>query len=215
MARKDDERFSHPAAVKVQLCRLNGTVGGLFGSPLREHHGGIALRIRRAEWTYSHGEQRTYAKETPLIDVWLSPLQFAELLTTMNQEAGVPATMQVFNGEEVETFITNPGEAEVVKIREEFVQSSADFVERMKKRSAEIRTLLEEKKVPSKVAFAINSLMDNILLEVEGNRPYAVQRFEEALQKLVVQVKANLAAEGYAKAFAPSPEPEPPKLEEG
>lgn len=215
MARKDDERFSHPAAVKVQLCRLNGTVGGLFGSPLREHHGGIALRIRRAEWTYSHGEQRTYAKETPLIDVWLSPLQFAELLTTMNQEAGVPATMQVFDGEEVETFVTNPGEAEVAKVHEEFVQGSAEFVERVKRRSAEIHTLLKDKRVPTKVASAIASLLDGISVEIEADRPYAIRMFEQALQKLVVQVKANLAAEGYTKAFAPSPEPEPPKLEEG
>ena len=97
---QDRTAENHPSFVTVQFSRLSGSKR-FFGSSVTSHSW-IRLQIRPATLYHYLGEDSIYATNRSLVEVDLSPAQFAELLTTMNVGSGVPGTLIRFDGKKVE-----------------------------------------------------------------------------------------------------------------
>lgn len=85
----------HPAWGMISLNHQTGNGIRLFRSPT-EAHARICLRISQASMTMADdrigNESRPWCEEQ-IVEVYLSPVQFAELITQPNRGDGVPCTI--------------------------------------------------------------------------------------------------------------------------
>lgn len=208
---RDKERVErHPSYGLVSFSRRQGNPGTLFGSALNNHHSYITLSIRKGEKVIDDtGSERFYGQlRDGLMEVDLSPSQFAELLTTMNVGMGVPCTIRYLNGEEVQK--PPPLQMEIQNIREALATEFQKAAARFKDGRKVIEGLLEKKtpltredKVKIREVIAIS---DRLLLDTS---PYLMTLFQEATEKVVTHAKAeidsvlthNIFSEGL-KSFA-------------
>jgi hypothetical protein len=103
-----------------------------------------------------------------MIEVALSPAQFAELLTTMNSGPGVPGTLE--------------------KVMKNRAQEFKDAL-------SEVTKIVEEKKALSKSdCKQIMGILSSMVMQFESNMPFYVGQFEEAAEKIAVQTKAEVDA---------------------
>lgn len=97
----DDERqtITHPSYAQIQASRV--TTGGisLYGSEFNHQHY-VVIRIARSEVDRSLSNDWPHTREE-LIEVALSPSQWAEFVSSMNFGSGVQCTIQRVGGERV------------------------------------------------------------------------------------------------------------------
>jgi hypothetical protein len=91
----------HPSFGMVSFSRCYGTNRRLFQSHVKNMTT-VRLRIKQASVKHSLHQDHTYGEES-LIEVELSPAQFAELLTSMNVGDGVPCTINYVNEKKLKT----------------------------------------------------------------------------------------------------------------
>jgi hypothetical protein len=86
--------YSDPTMVQVGFSRQTyGSEGvTLFGSSVKNNNV-ISLKISQSEVNRRLSQDWYHAEPRPIIEVLLTPLQFSELLTTMNVGFGVPGTL--------------------------------------------------------------------------------------------------------------------------
>lgn len=82
----------HESYGLAQFSRIGGKSGKLFGSSI-EHQHFIELTISRASRSRQFQHDH-YMPDQELISVFMSPTQFAELLTSLNVGTGVPVTIK-------------------------------------------------------------------------------------------------------------------------
>src|SRR5208337_4240325 len=97
------EDYHDPSYAMVSFSRISAGGEGLslFGSSIK-HHSAITLSIKQARLSRDTDLSHDWyfaENRFPLIEVTLSPNQFAELLTSMNVGDGVPATLTLYNGQ--------------------------------------------------------------------------------------------------------------------
>ena len=88
---EEEVREEHPAFAAVSLSRVSGHTR-LHGSELW-HQEYIALRVHQGSYQ-RHLSDDHYWSRNLVCEVYLSPAQFATLLTTMNVGSGVPGTFR-------------------------------------------------------------------------------------------------------------------------
>lgn len=188
-------RQTHPAYALVSLQRKTGGNRTLFGSSLPDHHQSIVLRVHRA--TIEHSQHRnwySWASMSPIIEVEMSPAQFAELITSVNMGEGVPATLRSLQGEDTPP-LPETDAIEAEKVRKSFVEKLSVFEKRLGKKIKEAVSLLEGS-APIKVADRKNliSMLQGVKQEVSSNMPFAVESFQEAAAKVTSAAKAEIDA---------------------
>src|SRR5271166_5947858 len=110
---------SHPAMVAVQFSRVHGTPPQQFFGSSVKSSSWIRLTIQEAERGHQLGSDHISAHGGKyLLQLDLSPNQFAELLTTMNAGPGVPGTLKYYNGKEIEDYVEK--DAEGKRVHENF-----------------------------------------------------------------------------------------------
>lgn len=182
------------------LSVTGGTVRSLYGSPLPTHEGVIALRIFPSAETYDNGVRRySPATNMPMIEVFLSKAQFAELITTWNVYGGVPCTIKSINGAKVQGYSAN--ENELTDIQNEFEGDLSNLVETIRTGKATIADLLDKSKMAKKDQAEVLRIFSDIERQVRSNLPYMTSCFAEAATKIVSHAKtevANFIARGVA-----------------
>jgi hypothetical protein len=93
----------HESYGVIALTKVNGGKTNLFGSKI-EHDNFIRLEINKAELykDSNYVEEKIFKTTNVIAEVYLSPLQFSELITTMNNYSGVPCTVVKLNGKRLE-----------------------------------------------------------------------------------------------------------------
>ena len=89
----DEEVEAHPCYGMISVHRQTGGHTKLFGSPLDSHPSTIAITIREAERHHNLSSDWFFARK-PIIEIDLSPMQYAEMITTPNVGSGVPCTIR-------------------------------------------------------------------------------------------------------------------------
>lgn len=183
---------NHPAFGKLQISRINGSIGTLVGSPIQHNHF-IALRICESELVRSLHHDRYHAGKQ-IVEIFLSPAQWAEAISSLNTE-GVECTIN--HRMDVGQIEAPPQDNPREQIRQEFKDDMKKVVETFAAQVVQIRELLELKKgKPLNIAEreTINKALSSVEMELRSNIPFTHTMFDEAMEKTVLHAKGEILA---------------------
>ena len=186
----------HPTYGKIVASRWScgGRGRRLFGSSLPGHNTGITLTIHEASREFTLGDERiSSAGGRILCEVNLSPVQWAEMLTSMNMGDGVPCTVVHVLGDG-----GRRGEPPVTASVPERVRG--EYATMLRERAhaiAESRKELAAKmagKVSAGLAKEIDAVLARAQQDITENAPFYVEQFTAATDRVVVAAKSEVDA---------------------
>jgi hypothetical protein len=186
--------YSDPSMVMVGFSRqhYSGMDGvSLFGSSIKNSEV-VSLSIHPADMERHLSEDWFYAKNGPIIEVLLSPLQFAELLTNMNVGFGVPGTMTRHEDEHFEL-------PEYPSKAEQFKQETADDLEKVVHEVLRAGQLIESliddpKPIGKQVRKELRDMISSYRKLIEHHLPFVLNQFSRYMAKTVSESKAEVDA---------------------
>ena len=170
------------------LIQINRTYGGrniLFGSNI-PHDTCMKLTISQAYIDRNFNENHYYPKNK-LIEIELSPSQYAEMITNLNHGVGVPCTITRFMEERV------PND---LKLNDELNLVKTEYAKAVDKIMDEIRNTIYE--IPDDKSMSPKKIRDlkhdlaNMLYRLTQEAPFMKERFDETLDKIFVEAKASI-----------------------
>ena len=188
-----EEVETHPAYGQISISRCTGEAK-LFGSALDKHSSYISLTIRHSK-RHHHLHRDWYHPRDPITEVVMSHAQFAELITTLNMGGGTPCTIRTLPGHIRVPGIPYETKTEASKVVDGFKDGQAELVKALRALVADAVVLLGKKgAIGKRDRSDLMAILEYVLREVEANRPFAVQSFQEAAEKVVTQSKAEVEA---------------------
>lgn len=191
---RDREEDNHESYGVIGVSRVTGSPGKLFGSQLPQHGAFIQITIKRAtryhdlshDWIHGHGR--------PVVEVWMSAAQYADMISAPNVGDGVPCTIREVEGTDYEL---PPQEERTTaeKIHDSFEDKMRAFSEHINEKTGELRKALLAKgtlKVEDRKRVAAH--LEYIRREIESNLPFVQKSFQEAVEKTTTHAKAELDA---------------------
>lgn len=178
---------THPSYGQILVTRRSGD-SILFGSGVR-HQNTISISIKRSQRNREKHNEWFFGREE-LIEVELSSVQFAEMLTNMNCGSGVPCTLRTVMGEEM-------AECPPVNVKK---QINDDIKEKMHEFAGKLEGLKLEADniIAGKLLKAdkqrLHSLLNHLYQELKGNIPFLHECMQGAVDKTVVQAKGEIEA---------------------
>jgi hypothetical protein len=185
---------AEPSMGIVSFSRISagGKGIGLFGSEImhdtaicmRVYHGAEERRLNASNYTFDYD-----SGIRPVIELLLSPLQFSELLTTMNVGSGVPCTIkytELTGGVEHKPSETNAR-----------TQAQSELREKSRKIASSLNALLaslNDKTLSQSKRTAQYEQARMIKQEIESNLPYLMEMYSEAMDKVAVDCKSEVEA---------------------
>ena len=199
MLDKDDKQFSHPSYGMVGFTR--GQVGGsgmyVFGSAVKTNHI-ISLAIRQCRRDH-HLNQDWYFGGKELVEVHMSELQFAKLITSLNVGQGVPCTINYVNGLDYK-----PGESvkppevpdpsEIQMVQDEFRIKAKLLNEKFNGTINDLRAVAANSNMSKKDKEAIDKAIDRFSTEIKSNMPFLLSQLTEAAGRVINAAKTEVLA---------------------
>lgn len=185
----------HESYGMVGLSRITGGRDNLFGSSVR-HSNYIRLRIKSGE--KERGLKHNWFRgNSTLIEIDISPTQFADMITAMNVSDGVPCTIRrisvpaELNNKEMEPcpdydqrkVFEDEFEADVEKI-------AGNSLALLEKADA----MLKQKTLKSAERDELRAIIYKLHQDIKSNLPYVQQQFTEAMDKTVSEAKGEVEA---------------------
>lgn len=182
--------YKHPSMVTVSFNRQQWSGGiSLFGSSVKSSSI-ISLKIAKAEINRGLSTDWVHGDTTPIIEVLLSPAQFAELITTMNIGTGIPATLHYLDGELYEP-PEMPTKAE--QFRGEVEEAVEKTLSSLKEAQARVNDILkDDKPVGKKGKLELQELMGNLNRLANSTLPFIGNQFAKQMNKTVAEAKAEI-----------------------
>jgi hypothetical protein len=186
--------YSDPTMVIVGFSRqthggLNGV--SLFGSSVNNHEV-ISLKITQGEVNRHLSEDWYHGDIAPIVEVLLSPMQFAELLTSLNIGSGVPGTL-VQHGAERFQIPIYPSRAD--QFKDEIKGDLQSVVITMREAEKEISTLIDDPKPIGKaVRKKLRVMVESYRNFIEHHIPFIIDQFGRQMNRTVVEAKAEVDA---------------------
>lgn len=180
---------SHPSYGVVGLARVSGRTR-LFGSRVPEHTDYVTLRIHRADRTFSYGQERARAT-AQVVEIALSSVQLARLLTEMNMGDGVPCTLRYINREEMPEVPAAP--VELHEARAQANEKVQQVAQNVQDRVAEVRSKLAGR-VPKGVMADVEAVFERFLVDVKSNIPFYAKQVDEAAERASAAAQAEVDA---------------------
>lgn len=187
---KEEKEFKHPSFGMLGFSRVNGNSGYLFGTNVQPDNY-IEMRLYTGRMKRDDIEDDFYPDDN-ILTVKMSPVQFSELITSMNYASGVPCTITSFNGKKVE-------QAKNIENRKTF--SARSFNDKMSKFAASINKnmttaekLIAKKNLSKKDQEELRMMLYGIQKELISDIPFFRQMFQEEMDKIVVDAKAEIDA---------------------
>jgi hypothetical protein len=180
----------HRSYGMVGLSRYTCTPAqNFFGSSIL-HHSGVTIRIHRCDKHRSLNSDR-YIATDHLIEVSLTEAQLGALLSHMNIGDGVPCTIESV-GYESMPFCPEKNERQDIE---------AEFKDDMRELGSmcdHLRTTLEEMLTAKSVTkFQIKEVLAEVTRvqgKIQGTVPFIAGQFNEALDGMINEAKADLAS---------------------
>ena len=187
------KREKHPAFGMVGFHRVTNGPGRnpLFGSHLDRHHETIPLRVHEAVRGHDLSRDWIYA-DNQILEVELSPVQFSQMLTTMNVGEGVPCTIRWQQGVGRVAEMPDDYESEQTKIYEAFKAEIAEKEASIGPRLAELDEILSKKSINKGDRERIRELALGIFRYYSENTSFVLKQFEESAEKVVTAAKAQV-----------------------
>jgi hypothetical protein len=183
------EAESHESYGTITITRAQGNFDNLFASNIETNHA-IHLTIQRAERRHEHAHDWIHGREE-LISVYLSPLQFAEFLTSMGQGEGTPCTINRVQGDMME----QPPETEATarKVVREFVEKTEDIAEFAKGADQLVKDILGKgQKMKKADREELQAIFTKMCRVVTDSAPFLIKQAEEHINTMVAEAKATI-----------------------
>lgn len=194
MTMRDGEVFSHESYGMVGVYRISG--GGresLFGSALADNPTKICLKVCRARREHSSGRDWYFREGLPIVELWLTPAQFAEMLSNPNVGDGVPCTIRYVEGAEMEMPPRVPTTAE--SIRRQFTKGTVGLQEAVRAGREKVTGALDGGRgVTKKLRKTVVEAYDEATRFVWDMGPHLVDSFQEVVWDTVAEAKLEVDA---------------------
>ena len=186
-----DEVEQHESFGMIGFSRVSSSHGvSFFGSSIRSNHF-IHLRIKRgsrrrdlAHYWY-HGEEN-------LIEIRLSPNQFAELLTTLNVGDGVPCTIERVGNQQMAEC---PAVHQRQLYEDEFRQTMKDVAEKAHDLERQVVDMFfDGERIGKKARLDVKGKLGALVAYIDDKMPWVQKQFNEAMDKTVVEAKGEVEA---------------------
>lgn len=186
MSNKNQKKLSHKSYGLIQLSRCSG-YQELFGTdiPLENY---MSITISEAELNRHDDVDKFYPTQN-IIRIAISPIQFAEFLTNINNERGVPCTIQRLQGEKIEF---QPYQNRFEASQEMFKTSLDDNLS--KRYINDSIDIIEKSNLPQKTKVTLISNLKNSIGRLQDEANFLTEQFQENSKKIVVSAKAEISA---------------------
>lgn len=173
----------------VGLSRVHGVDKKLFGSDVITNDA-VVLRIKQAEKSRSLHKTWVCGK-TDIVEVILTPNQFAEMITLMNVGDGVPCTIRFTQKDGFIDFKEEENKLDlIISEREKHIDNAFNGLEQSIEK---INQLIESKKISKTVGCDLVDNLEKILNEINGKgREFINKQAKTEIEKMVVEAKQNI-----------------------
>lgn len=189
----DQEReYTHESFGMARFSRQQGGHYTLFGSSVK-HNNTIELTICNAVHKKSFGEDRYYARNE-VVSVRFSPVQFADLISTLNAGNGVPCTIECISGDgkRREDCPSNTNAREDIQ---DFYKEIVDELHnKLKRLKTEIVAALDKPKLGKKDKEDILFDFDIFMEHFKSNLPFVLKQFNVRVNDTLSHAKGELDA---------------------
>lgn len=194
MIRKDRDvlgtRDDHPAYGIVSFSRTQCTANVVLVDSAIKHSATIKLRVYRASRNRNFNHYR-FHQEGQLIEVEMSPVQFAEAITNMNSE-GVPCTLRWIAGEgDIPNPVLDHERDKVVKEFKEDVEHVANSLNEIRDY---IDKLSEQTTIRKGDIKTLKDMFRQTKQDIECDLPFVAKQFGETVEKTLSKAKGEFEA---------------------
>lgn len=182
----DKKTETHPCYGQIQISKFQGD-SRFFASDV-QHRGGITISISRASLDRNLNHDWIHDKET-LVEVQMSPLQFAELITTGMNTSGVPCTIRRDASGNVEPADFTNG---IDQFESEYSDTSEESAKLVQEVMEMVDKSLSGKTVKKADIKAIKSRLRFAHQHIKSNIPYVKTCFGEHIARSIVEAKTSV-----------------------
>lgn len=170
------------------IIQINRTFGGrniMFGSSI-EHDVVMKLSINTCEVDRSFSKDRYYPVNN-IIEIELTPAQYAEMITNLNHGVGVPCTITRFQGKIIKNDLKLKDEVEVFK--KEYKQNIGEIFDDIKNY---INSIDDKKPSAPKKIKELKERLNGLIYSIEKEGPFLSNIFNEYIEKVFVEAQAKI-----------------------
>lgn len=178
---------THPSWGMIEITRFTGGGHKFFDSPIR-HHGGITLKIQRAQRTRTLARHWLHSRQE-LIEVSMTNEQFAQMLTTQGHVPGTACTIDRFNGEQMPAAEQDDHRA---PYDADLKESVSKVGEKMKPVSDLVAALVKKGSATKKDLAELAGAVQQMEQQVHSNMPYFIRAFSEGMSRVEVAAKIEI-----------------------
>jgi hypothetical protein len=212
MSEEPKKEIRHPSFGVINISRgVCSQKMNLFGSSIQQRTY-IQLEIHKAVLTRNFTRDWIMADGLPIISVYLSPSQFADAITSLNQGEGTPCTITFVDGHEVK----EPHlESKRVQFDTEFEETMKEVTDSTSEFYTKIEAILSKPSIGKRARELIMKQIDALKMQIESSIPFIKREFTGQMDKTVVEAKNEISAfledkiktlglEGYKKELQKS-----------
>lgn len=199
MTDEKHEHDTHPSYGKVTLTRSNGRFTNLFGSNIETNHA-VTLTISEASRDHHLGQDWIHSTKQ-VVSITLSPLQYAEMLSSMGMGDGTPCTIEYNHGP-----VESPPvqEAQARQVVRKFIADTKDIADFAKGSRVLVDDILSKGgKMKAADRQALKEILGKMAGLVEDSAPFLMQRAEEHIQTMIAEAKATITQHAVSLQIAP------------
>lgn len=181
--------IKHPSFATACFYRVSGSRPNLLDSDI-DHNTFIRLEIRDAELvrdTNLHTD-RVFSRLKPYVEVEMSELQFAKLITSMNVGGGTPCTYRSKNGEDIPNWIR---EKKIDNFDKELKDASTAFVKDLQEIADSVKELKDKGKATKTELAEVLGALNHVTGILTGNLPFLVRQFHESMNEIAEDFEAS------------------------
>lgn len=189
----DRLRKTHPSYVMVGFSRVTHSPPGvrLFGSELPSQ-AFIRLSVKTAEEDW-HLSQKWHHGWKTLLELDLSPAQFAELLTSMNVGSGVPGTLRFLKGDgQIPSAIDEDSLPDQIKA--DIKADSQSVIDAARQFGEEVNKIVGSSKLTKAEKATLIGIATKLQMTLESSMPFVIDQYAEAMDKVTASGKAEVDA---------------------
>jgi hypothetical protein len=212
-AEEKRKEIRHPSFGVINISRgVCSKKMNLFGSSIQQR---TFMRIDISKAVLVRNLSRDLIMSdhsVPIISIYLSPSQFADAITSLNQGEGTPCTINFIDGHEIKEPIL---ESKRVQFDTEFEDKMKEVMSSTNEFYTKIEIILAKPSIGKHDKELIMKQLDQLKMQVESNVPFIKRQFTEQMDETVVEAKNEITAfiedkikklglEGYKKELQKS-----------
>lgn len=190
MKNNETERVTHPAFAQLRFSRVQGSAK-FYGSEIESNHY-IQMELSTSEMSRELSKDWYFGEREQIVRLRMTNNQFSELITSMNYGSGSCCTLEYLNGKRLEDL--QEVESRKSFVHRKFKDRMKEFSERLSPERSELIEKIKVSKLGKKDKEELLLLIGSIRTEIEQNIPFFAECFQETMDDIVQEAKAEIEA---------------------